>query len=147
MRQSLRADTEAVEKLGEAVETWEVSAAAVAELLVTGVAEQRVVVAKAAAVDSGVRAADNCSWVEEEGVSDLKALRMERVVEAAKEKVGSLVVLQVEEGEGVESHALASAVVEGVEGVEAVEKVERVERPEPICHSMQCNLMGPIRLM
>jgi hypothetical protein len=85
--------------------------------------------------------------VEEEGVSDLKALRMERVVEAAKEKVGSLVVLQVEEGEGVESHALASAVVEGVEGVEAVEKVERVERPEPICHSMQCNLMGPIRLM
>ena len=72
MRQSLRADTEAVEKLGEAVETWEVSAAAVAELLVTGVAEQRVVVAKAAAVDLGARAADNCSWVEEEGVSDLK---------------------------------------------------------------------------
>jgi ABC-type Mn2+/Zn2+ transport system ATPase subunit len=52
MRQRRRADTEAVEKLGEAVETWEVSAAAVAELLVTGMEEQRVVVAKAAAVDS-----------------------------------------------------------------------------------------------
>jgi len=58
MRRSLRADTEEAETLGEAVEMREVLVAAMAELLVKGVAEQRGAVAKAAAVDSEVRAAE-----------------------------------------------------------------------------------------
>jgi hypothetical protein len=64
---------------------------------------------------------------------DLEESRMELVVEAAKEKVGLLAVLLVEEAAEVETHALASEVV-------AV-----VAKVEPICHSRRCNSIGPIR--